>query len=198
MVGGSVLIGLGVTLSLRSGLGAAPWEVFHEGLARFVHADIGLVALLVGVAALLLWFPLRLRPSVGTYLTVVLIAGVVHLLFPAMPQGTVLPLQYAMTMSGVLATGFGVACCIRSQLGTGPRDGIALGLARLGLPLWQVRVAVDVTLVGIGFLLGGTFGIGTLIEAFTVGPIIACALAVSERSQLRPVTSARVRVATPQ
>ena len=184
LVGGATFIGVGVSLALASGLGAGPWDVLHEGLARTLGVDVGLVALLVGLGAFTLWFPLGVRPGIGTPVAVVVVAAVVHLLHPFVSTPEALPLQLAMSVTGVLATGIGVAACIRSGLGTGPRDGIALGLTRFGAPLWSVRIAVDVTLVGIGFLLGGTFGVGTLLEAFTVGPVIAATLAFADLARV--------------
>ena len=181
LAGGVLAIGVGVTLALRSGLGAGPWDVLHEGLARASGLDIGLVAILVGLGAFALWFPLRLRPGVGTVVAVVMVGVVVQCTFPFIPDARGLGAQLTMTLVGVVVTGVGVACCIRSRLGTSPRDGIAIGIAQLGFPLWSIRIAIDVTLVGIGAVLGGRVGVGTVLGALFVGPVIAATLTLFNR-----------------
>ncbi len=170
---GLVLYGASMALMLRAALGLDPWDVFHQGLATQVGLSIGKVVNLVGLAVLLLWIPLKQRPGVGTVANVILIGTAMDLTLSVLPLIEGLGVQAAALLLSVVANGLAGALYIGAGLGPGPRDGLMTGLARrTGLSLRLVRTGIELTVLGLGWILGGTVGVGTLIYAFTIGPLV--------------------------
>jgi uncharacterized membrane protein YczE len=167
------LYGASMALMLRAALGLDPWDVFHQGLAGQVGLSIGMVVNLTGLAVLLLWIPLRQRPGVGTVANVILIGTAMDLTLSVLPSiGGLVPQIVALLVSVVL-NGVAGALYIGAGLGPGPRDGLMTGLARrTGWSLRRVRTGIELTVLGLGWLLGGTVGVGTLLYAFTIGPLV--------------------------
>ena len=170
---GLVLYGASMALMLRAALGLDPWDVFHQGLATQADLSIGKVVNLVGLAVLLLWIPLKQRPGIGTVANVILIGTAMDLTLSVLPAIEGLALQVAALLFSVVANGIAGALYIGAGLGPGPRDGLMTGLARrTGWSLRLVRTGIELTVLGFGWLLGGTVGVGTLLYAFTIGPLV--------------------------
>jgi uncharacterized membrane protein YczE len=177
LIGGLLCFAFGIVLTLNSGVGLGSWDVFHQGLARRTGLTIGQANTIVGAFILLLAWALGARPGIATVLNMLLIGvfvdfflrlGVVPT-FVAAP----LPLRVLVDVVGVAVVALGTACYIKANLGAGPRDGLMLALTRrIGWRVSVIRAAIELTVVAFGFLLGGTAGIGTLIFAFGIGPLI--------------------------
>jgi len=170
---GLALYGFSMAMMVRSGLGLSPWDVLHQGLARYLPVSYGTVTVLVGVAVLLLWVPLRLRPGLGTVSNVVVIGIAADVGLAVLITPSSLAAQVLLLVLGVVGTGLAGAVYIGSQFGTGPRDGLMTGLARrTGLSLRVVRTGIEVVVLTLGFLLGGTVGLGTVLYALAIGPLV--------------------------
>ena len=170
---GLVLYGWSMAMLLRSGLGLDPWDVFHQGITNHVPLSFGQVTIAVGALVLLLWIPLRQRPGLGTVLNVVVIGLAADVGLAIMPAVTWLPGQIAMLLGGVVANGLAGALYVGARLGPGPRDGLWVAITkRTGHSIRLVRTVLEVTIVAIGWLLGGTVGIGTVVYAVAIGPIV--------------------------
>lgn len=170
---GLVLYGWSMAMLIRSGLGLDPWDVFHQGLANHLPITFGQVTILVGALVLLLWIPLRQRPGIGTVLNVFVIGLAADAGLAAMPAVTGLPGQIAMLLGGVVANGLAGALYVGARLGPGPRDGLWVALTkRTGHSIRVVRTVLEVTIVAIGWLLGGVVGVGTVVYALAIGPIV--------------------------
>lgn len=170
---GLVLYGWSMAMLLRSGLGLDPWDVFHQGLTNHLPLSFGQVTIVVGALVLLLWIPLRQRPGLGTVLNVFVIGLAADAGLAAMPAITDLAGQVAMLIGGVVANGMAGALYVGARLGPGPRDGLWVALTkRTGHSIRLVRTVLEVTIVAIGWLLGGVVGIGTLVYALAIGPLV--------------------------
>ena len=170
---GLALYGVSMALFLRSQLGNMPWDVLHQGIARFVPVSFGTITIAAGVLVLLGWIPLRQRPGLGTVSNVLVIGIVVDLALRAVATPTHLALRIAFLLGGVVLNAVATACYIGARFGPGPRDGLMTGIvARYGWPTRLVRTVIEVAVVALGFALGGTLGIGTLVYALAVGPLV--------------------------
>lgn len=176
------LIGYGFSMAVmvRAGLGLDPWDVFHQGLAGRTGMTIGVASAVVGVAVLLAWIPLRNRPGVGTVANVVVIAVTVDAALAFLPTPSALPVRVAMMLGAVLLNAVSTVLYIGAGLGPGPRDGLMTGLVvRTGLSVRLVRTSIEATVLAVGWLLGGTVGIGTVVYAFGIGPLVQVILRVT-------------------
>jgi uncharacterized membrane protein YczE len=154
-------------------LGLNPWDVLHQGLARWLPMSFGAVTIVVGAAVLLLWIPLRQRPGLGTVSNVVVIGVAVDVGLWLIPSPDGLAIRIPLLVAGVVANGLAGAVYIGSQFGPGPRDGLMTGFAaRTGRSLRLIRTAIEVVVLVVGFLLGGTVGIGTVLYAVGIGPLV--------------------------
>ncbi|GIH94742.1 YitT family protein [Planobispora siamensis] len=168
---GLALYGAGIGLQIESQLGNDPWDVFHQGLSIRFGLSIGTWIIIVGAAAMLLWIPLKQKPGVGTISNVIflgLFADAAIWLAPT-PDSPVV--RWAYLLFAVVAIAAATALYIGAGLGPGPRDGIMTGLVRLGLSIRLARTLIEVTVLVIGFLLGGTVGLGTVVFALAIGPL---------------------------
>lgn len=167
------LYGATMALLVESGLGLDPWDVFHEGLTHHVPLTFGQVVIVVGAVLLLLWIPLRQRPGVGTVLNVLLVGLSADVTLALVPTPDQLGVQVALLVVGVVGNGLAGALYISADLGTGPRDGIWTGLVRrTGRSVRLVRTTLEVTVLAVGFALGGTVGVGTVVYALAIGPVV--------------------------
>src|SRR6478672_6137251 len=169
------LIGYGFSMAMmvRAELGLDPWDVFHQGLALRTPMSIGVASAVVGVAVLLAWIPLRNRPGIGTIANVIVIAVTVDAGLWLLPTPTSLPVRIAMMVSAVVLNAFSTVLYIGAALGPGPRDGLMTGLVvRTGLSVRLVRTGIETTVLTAGWLLGGTLGVGTVLYAFGIGPLV--------------------------
>lgn len=188
LVLGLVVMGLGIGLMVHGDLGLGPWDVLHQGVSERTGIPIGAVNILVGLPVLLLWFPLRQRPGIGTVLNVVLIGLVVDAYLAVVPDVDQLAVQVGLMLAGVLGMAVGSGLYIGAGLGPGPRDGLMTGIADRGIgSIRAVRTGLEVTVLVLGFLLGGTVGVGTLVQALTIGPLVQLFL---HRWQLPPLVPA--------
>ena len=170
---GLTLYGASMALMLRAALGLDPWDVFHQGVSGQVGLSIGMVVNLTGLVVLLLWIPLRQRPGIGTVANVVMIGTAMDLTLRVLPPVEGLAFQVAALIASIVANGFAGALYIGAGLGPGPRDGLMTGLARrTGWSLRLVRTGIEVTVLALGWALGGTVGVGTLLYAFGIGPLV--------------------------
>jgi uncharacterized membrane protein YczE len=170
---GLVLYGITLGVLIRSGLGNAPWDVLHQGLSRHLPLSIGTLIIIVSLIVLLLWIPIREVPGLGTVCNAFLIGLAADATLSVLHQPDSLTLRIAMVVLGVAGNAVATAYYIGAQLGPGPRDGLMTGLhRRTGLPIGRVRTALEVSVVIVGFALGGTLGVGTLAYALCIGPLV--------------------------
>ncbi len=187
---GLAVFGVGIALLVQSNLGTAPWDVLHQGLAKRLNAELGLVMNVVGLAVLPLWIPLKQRIGLGTVLNTLEIGFVVDFVRPMIDVPTSMVTRWLFMIAGVVIIALGSGMYIGSGLGPGPRDGIMTGLKTLGLSVRTGRTLVEVTTLGLGFLLGGTAGVGTLMFMFGIGPLVQLVL---ERMSLPPIDRSATR-----
>jgi uncharacterized membrane protein YczE len=169
---GQTLFGLGISMFVTARLGLAPWDVFHQGVSRHTGIPLGWVIEIVGFALLLLWIPLRQRPGVGTILNAIVIGQVVNLIGTHLPSTDRLVPQLAYVVGAVLVIAVGSGLYIGAGLGTGPRDGIMVGLAARGFSVRVTRTVLEALVMAVGIVLGGHVGIGTLAFVFGIGPLV--------------------------
>ncbi len=170
---GLFLYGFTMAMLVESTLGLDPWDVFHEGVTQHVGLSFGQVVIATGAFVLLLWIPLRQMPGVGTVLNVIVIGLAADFGIAVIMQPDAMWLRILLLVGGVVGNGFAGALYIGAALGPGPRDGLWLGLVRItgrSVRLW--RTVIEVTVLVIGFALGGTVGVGTVLYAVTIGPIV--------------------------
>jgi uncharacterized membrane protein YczE len=168
---GLVLYGFSSSLLVLGGLGLDPWDVFHQGLARHTPLAIGTWAIVVGVAVLLLWIPLRQRPGFGTLSNVVMVGATMDVVLALLSPPHGLTVRVACLLAGVVLNGIATGLYIGAGLGPGPRDGLMTGLAARGHSIRIVRTGIEATVLVTGWLLGGTVGVGTVLYAVSIGPL---------------------------
>lgn len=172
LVIGLFLYGASMALVIRAGLGVIPWDVLHTGLIRHIPTSFGTMTIIVSLLVLLVWIPLRQRPGLGTVLNAFLVGLAADLTLWLVDPADGLILQVPLLVVGIVLNGFATALYIGSQLGPGPRDGLMTGLSRVsGRSIRLVRTVLEVTVVTIGWLLGGTVGLGTVLYAVAIGPL---------------------------
>nr|MCW2728292.1 rane protein [Aeromicrobium sp.] len=170
---GLFLYGFTMAMLVESTLGLDPWDVFHEGVTHHVDLTFGQVVIVVGAILLLLWIPLRQKPGVGTVLNVAVIGLAADFGIAVIDRPDELWLRIVLLVAGVVGNGFAGALYIGAALGPGPRDGLWLGLVRrTGHSVRMWRTIIEVTVLVIGFALGGTVGVGTVLYALTIGPLV--------------------------
>ncbi|WP_285128618.1 YczE/YyaS/YitT family protein [Leclercia adecarboxylata] len=174
---GLSLYGLSTAMFIRSDLGADPWNVFHLGVAKLLAMDIGTVIILTGVLVLLLWIPLRLRPGLGTISNVIAIGLAADVALTFIPAIDSLVARSLLLVSAVIVNALATGMYIGAGFGAGPRDGLMTGInARTGWSVRSVRTAIEVSVLLFGWVLGGTFGVGTVLYALSIGPLIQICL----------------------
>jgi len=179
---GLLAFGLGIGLMAEAGMGLGPWEVFHQGIARITGLQLGTVSILVGIPVLAAWYPLGERPGVGTILNIALIGTATNVAMGLISPAEGLPAQLAMMLAGVVTIAIGSGLYLASDLGPGPRDGLMTGLhLRFGWSIRRARTAIELIVLAAGFLLGGTVGLGTIVFALGIGPLVQVSLRVFDR-----------------
>ncbi|WP_375500837.1 YitT family protein [uncultured Jatrophihabitans sp.] len=166
------LYGLSGAMQVRSGLGLDPWDVFHQGLARHAGLAIGTLVIIVGAAVLVLWIPLRQRPGLGTVSNVVLVGVSMNVSLAVLPHTSGWAGRIGFMVGGLLLCGVATGMYIGAHLGPGPRDGLMTGLARVtGRSIRLCRTGIELGVLIVGWLFGGTIGIGTVVFALAIGPL---------------------------
>jgi uncharacterized membrane protein YczE len=179
---GLVVFGIGIALMAQAGIGLGPREAFHQGISFRTGIPLGTVSIVVGVPILALWWPLGERPGIGTLINVVLIGLATNAGIALIPAQHAVPAQLAMMLAGVVVIGLGSGLYLGADLGPGPRDGLMTGLHhRYGWSIRRSRTAIEVTVLVVAWLLGGTIGIGTIAFAFGIGPIVQVMLRIFDR-----------------
>ncbi len=174
---GLILFGLGEGLLIVSYTGASPWSVLAQGISLNVNLSIGTITLLISIGVLILWIPLRQKPGMGTIFNALIIALMIDLCIKFVPTPSNYVHQLILALVAVITVGVGGGIYLVSNLGAGPRDGLMIGLQKVtNFPIAVVRATLEITVVSIGWYLGGTVGIGTLLFAFGIGPAVALGL----------------------
>jgi len=171
---GLVLYAASIAMLVDAGLGSMPWDVLTQGIVRRTGLSFGTVTLLVGVVVLACWIPLRQRPGIGTVANVVVISALVDpflALFGGLPD--TMGVRIALATTGIVLNGLATGLYVGARLGPGPRDGLMTGLVRrTGRSVRLVRTTIEVTVVSVGWMLGGTVGFATLAYALAIGPLV--------------------------
>ena len=180
---GLSLFGLGEGLLIVSFTGASPWSVLAQGISLNVNLSIGTITLLISIAVLILWIPLGQKPGMGTIFNALIIAIMIDLCIKYVPTPSNYIQQLILAMISVIIVGIGGGIYLVSNLGAGPRDGLMIGLQKLtNFPIAVVRATLEISVVSIGWYLGGTVGIGTLLFAFGIGPCVALGLYLVDKT----------------
>ena len=174
---GLMLFGLGEGLLIVSFTGASPWSVLAQGLSLNVNLSIGMLTFLISVTVLILWIPLGQKPGMATILNALIIALMIDICIKFVPTPSNYINQLILAVISVVTVGIGGGIYLVANLGAGPRDGLMVGLQKLtNFPIAAVRATLEITVVSVGWYLGGTVGIGTLLFAFGIGPCVALGL----------------------
>ena len=174
---GLFLFGLGESLIITASVGMSPWTVLAEGLSITTGLSIGALTFLISLGVLLLWIPLKQQAGIGTILNVIIIAAVIEWSLPYLPHPEIYSIKILQATLGTLLVGLASGIYLIANLGPGPRDGLMTGCQRLtNLPIAWVRVFLEITVISVGWSLGGTIGLATLIFAFGVGPAVSLGL----------------------
>jgi|TARA_B110001450_G_scaffold202013_1_gene191197 uncharacterized protein len=174
---GLVLFGLGEGLLIVSAAGASPWSVFAQGIYINMGLSIGIITILISVGVLILWLPLNQKPGIGTILNALIIGLMIDICIKFVPTPENYFSQILLAFIAVLTVGVGGGIYLVANLGAGPRDGLMIGLQKkTNFPIAVVRATLEITVMSIGWYLGGTVGVGTLLFAFGIGPAVALSL----------------------
>lgn len=170
---GLILYGVSAAIYVRADLGADPWNVFHLGIARIFSLNLGIVMIGVGALVLLLWILLRTRPGIGTISNVIVLGLAADAALAVIPPVESIPVRALLLMIALLINGMATGMYIGAGLGAGPRDGLMTGIhARTGWSIRGIRTAIEVAVLSAGWLMGGAFGVGTVLYALAIGPLI--------------------------
>lgn len=190
---GLCLYGVSLALLVRANLGLDPWDVFHQGLSQKTGLSLGTILIIVGAAVMVLWIPLRQKPGIGTISNIFVIGIVADLALYLMPPLQHLAVQGLALFAGVMLNAVASAAYIGVGMGPGPRDGLMTGLVRrTGWPLRWTRMGIEGTVLAFGWLLGGSVGLGTVVYALAIGPLIQLMLPWFEIAPKREVSPASV------
>ena len=174
LVLGLSLFAIGETLLITANQGVSPWTVLAQGISFQTNLSIGITTFIVSLVVLILWYPLKQKPGLGTFLNIVLISIIIDLSTPILPYPKSFLFQIIQSIVAVFLVGLGSGFYLTANLGPGPRDGLMTGLQNLtNQPIALIRTIIEVSAVGIGFYLGGIVGIGTLLFAFGIGPMVS-------------------------
>ena len=177
LIAGLIIFGLGEAMLIASGSGVSPWTVLGQGITNVTGWSIGTATFVISIAVLVLWLPLKQTPGIGTVLNVVIIAFMIDLSLPYLPEPKNNAFQVAQAFLGVAMVGCGSSIYLIANLGPGSRDGLMTGLQKLTkMPFMWIRAEIEVTVVIVGWSLGGVVGVGTLIFALGIGPAVSASL----------------------
>ena len=179
---GLALFGLGEGLLIVSFTGASPWSILAQGISLNVNLSIGTITLLISIVVLTLWIPLGQKPGLGTIFNALIIALMIDLCIKFVPTPSTYLHQLILAVISVMMVGIGGGVYLVSNLGAGPRDGLMIGLQKVtNLPIAAVRATLEITVVCVGWYLGGIVGVGTLLFAFGIGPCVALGLYLTDK-----------------
>ncbi len=172
LVIGLVAFGFGIALMLQSGLGVPPWDVLHQGLAERFGLSVGVWSIIVSAVVLVLWLPLHQPYGLGTLLNALIIGVAIDGFALVIPEPEAMAWRLALLVTGIVIIGLASGMYIGARLGPGPRDGLMTGIAKLGPSVRLTRTVIEVVVLTLGWMLGGTFGVGTVAFALFIGPIV--------------------------
>ena len=173
------IFGTGEAILIGAGIGVSPWTVLAQGISEQTSFTVGLSTFIVGVLVLLFWVPLRESPGIGTVSNIILISISIDVMAPFIPEQSILLPQVIQALIGIIFVAIGSAFYLTANLGPGPRDGWMTGIQKkTGFPIGRVRAGIEIVVLSIGIFLGGTFGLGTIMFAISIGPIVAICLGV--------------------
>ena len=179
---GLTLFGAGEGLLLVSFTGASPWSVLAQGISNYVELSIGTITFLISLFVIFLWVFLKQKPGIGTVLNAIIIAAMIDVCLKYISTPESFELKIVLAIFSVLITGIGSGIYLIANLGPGPRDGLMTGLQKkTNLPIASVRAFLEISVVSIGWYLGGTIGVGTLLFAFGIGPCVAFGLFIVDK-----------------
>jgi len=182
LIVGLWIFGTGDAILIAAGIGNTPWTVLAEGIALNINWSVGQATFLVSVLVLFLWIPLKEKPGIGTILNAIIISVAIEVMVPLLPVPDSHTMAVAEVLIGVLLIGIGSGIYLTANLGPGPRDGWMTGLQKAsGIPIARVRVVIEVSVLVLGVLLGGTFREGTILFALLIGPVVAICLNLAGR-----------------
>lgn len=181
---GLTILGLALALIVEADLGLDPWNVFHQGVSERTGVGLGWVVIITGVVVLLGWVPLRQWPGFGTVANALVVGLAIEVALDALPTQSALGARIAFLAAGVLLNGLALGLYIGAGMGPGPRDGLMTGIAARGHSIRVVRTGIELTVLGAGFLLGGSVGVGTIVFALTTGPLVHLTLPWFDRWQV--------------
>jgi uncharacterized membrane protein YczE len=168
---GLILFGASMAVMLRAGLGLNSWDVLHQGISERSGVRFGLVVIAVSAVVLLLWIPLRQRPGLGTVSNVIVVGLSVDATLVVLPHTSSMPVRIGELVTGIVANGIATGLYVGANFGPGPRDGLMTGLAARGHSVRVVRTGIEVSVLAVGWAIGGTVGIGTVLYAVSIGPL---------------------------
>ena len=174
---GMIVLGVATGTSVQAKLGVSPWDVFHQGISRRTGLSFGVVISLVGLVVLLGWIPLHQRFGIVTLINVAIIGPIAGLTIHHLSTPSAMAGRIGLLALATLGIGVGAGIYIGAALGPGPRDGLMTALTKRGLPVWRVRLAIELSVLVVGWALGGSIGAGTVVLAFVCAPITHFALA---------------------
>ena len=170
---GLFLYGFAIAMMIRAGLGIAPWDVLSQGIVLHTGISYAVVTNVIGALVLLLWIPIRQKPGIGTVVNVLMIGPSIEIGLALLPQTDDLVARILLLAGGLVVLALATGLYIGARFGPGPRDGLMTGIhRRTGWPIWVVRTSIEVTVLAIGWLLGGNVGLGTLAFALLIGPMV--------------------------
>ena len=179
---GLTLFGIGEGLLLVSFTGASPWSVLAQGISNYVDLSIGIITFLISLFVISLWVFLNQKPGIGTVLNAIIIAVMIDVCLKYISTPESFELKIVLAIFSVLITGIGSGIYLIANLGPGPRDGLMTGLQKkTNLPIASVRAFLEISVVSIGWYLGGTVGVGTVLFAFGIGPCVAFGLFIVDK-----------------
>ena len=194
LVVGLFLYGFSIGMMVRAGLGVGPWDVLTQGLALQTGWSFGLLTNVIGACVLLLWIPIRQKPGIGTVVNVFVIGPSAEVGLFIVPAQTTLALQVALFAGGLALLAVATGLYIGARMGPGPRDGLMTGIhKRWGFKIWTVRTAIEVSVLAVGWLLGGTVGFGTLAFALLIGPMVGFTIPLLRVPEIAPYRSPSLR-----
>jgi uncharacterized membrane protein YczE len=198
LLAGLALYGASLSLLVVADLGVSPWDVFHQGVSRLIDVRLGLVLIATSFTVLLLWIPLHVRPGVGTVANAVLVGAGVDVALHVLPDVSSWGGRLGYLAAGVVLNGVATGMYIGAGLGPGPRDGLMTGIARRGHSVRTVRTTIEVAVLLVGVVLGGTVGIGTVVYALAIGPLAHVFLPIFSRLTDEPTPDRPNRSAAAQ
>lgn len=188
---GLFLYGIAIAMMVRAGIGVSPWDVLTQGVSHQTGLPFGLVTNIIGIIVLLLWIPIRQKPGIGTVLNVLAIGPSAELGLAVLPSPDVLWQQILLFAGGLIVLAIATGLYIGAGFGPGPRDGLMTGIhRRWGWRIWIVRTAIEVTVLALGWLLGGNVGVGTLAFALLIGPMVNVTIPLLRVPQAPPTDAA--------